>query len=146
MYSKPLIFMIISVLVVALIFSPTAISHVFAVPPNSKFGTAEADCTNNVKELTATCCWSRVTFDKVLYECQTCNINTNTGNFEECTPVTRERGGGGFDPAIPGGGIFQTSSAPLTPDDNVNPNSGGVFNTPQTGGGVSLNMLSGICE
>ena len=94
MYSKPLIFMIISVLVVALIFSPTAISHVFAVPPNSKFGTAEADCTNNVKELTATCCWSRVTFDKVLYECQTCNINTNTGNFEECTPVTRERGGG----------------------------------------------------
>ena len=47
------------------------------------------------------------------------------------TPPTTPSG-----PAIPpgGGGIFQTPSAPLTPDDNVTPKGGGVFNTPQTGG------------
>jgi hypothetical protein len=48
------------------------------------------------------------------------------------TPPTTPSG-----PAIPpggGGGIFQTPSAPLTPDDIVTPKGGGVFNTPQTGG------------
>ena len=47
------------------------------------------------------------------------------------TPPTTPSG-----PAIPpgGGGIFQTPSPPLTPDDIVPPKGGGVFNTPQTGG------------
>ena len=110
-------------------------------PPKSpRFGIAGSTCTNNVEKLTTSCCWNepRQTPDGGFEEaevCQECKIDLSDGSWYDCTPVgNREGGGGGFDPAIPGGGIFQTPSAPLTPDDTVTPNSGGVFNTPQTGG------------
>jgi hypothetical protein len=91
------------------------------------------------------CC--AVDLDTSTTWCTTCaatNPPSNCGPAEQeypSRPQTPQSGGvletdptTPSGPAIPGGGIFQTPSAPLTPDDTVTPKGGGVFNTPQTGG------------
>ena len=55
---NPVIFAVISVLVVALVYSPSTISYVFAVPPDSNFG-VKGKCYNDVKGLQVDCSLDR---------------------------------------------------------------------------------------
>lgn len=80
--SKSLIIVVISVLVVALIYSTPYTFIVFAAPKGSGFDNGV--CTNSPETLSATCCWLDV--DKGETVCQTCSINLETGDFEDCDP------------------------------------------------------------
>ena len=135
---NPVIFVVISVLVVALVYSPSTISYVFAVPPDPQFG-QRGKCNNDVERLQVDCCWTESygpLFPSVTFTvCQTCNIDTNTGGFVDCTEVQRTSGGGTFEAqqippsntTIPpaGGGVFEAQ--PLPPSNTTIPQGGGVF-------------------
>jgi hypothetical protein len=69
-----------------LMYGPISIHLVLAAPPHPCFGGAQdytCICENNPAKLTATCCW----YDPITggNDCQTCDVNTDTGDFENCT-------------------------------------------------------------
>jgi hypothetical protein len=73
-------------IVVGLIYCPISIHVILAAPPHPCFGGAQdyvCICENNPAKLTAKCCWN----DSITgsYSCQTCEVNTDTGDFENCT-------------------------------------------------------------
>jgi len=71
---------------VGLMSSPISLQLVSAEKPSICFGNhfcPNMVCTNNPLSLTADCCWS--TMDGTV--CQTCDVNTDTGEFEDCGPV-----------------------------------------------------------
>ncbi|HEX5904892.1 MAG TPA: hypothetical protein VFY50_02470 [Candidatus Nitrosocosmicus sp.] len=77
---------IIMGMVVGLICGPISIHLILAAPPHPCFGGAQdytCICENNPSKLTATCCWN----DSITgaFDCQTCEVNTDTGDFEACT-------------------------------------------------------------
>jgi len=77
---------IIMGIVVGLIYGPISINLILAAPPHPCFGGAQdyvCICENNPAKLTAKCCWH----DSITgsYACQTCEVNTDTGDFENCT-------------------------------------------------------------
>lgn len=84
MYSKPVIFVVISILVVALIYSSSAAPNVYAVPPDPKFNTGE--CVNSPETLTVICCWNTPGEGYFEATCQVCHIDTETGNYDNCDP------------------------------------------------------------
>jgi hypothetical protein len=77
----------VSLIAMGLSFSTVAIGNVYAAaPPHPCFGGAQdytCICDNNPAKLTATCCW----YDPITggNNCQTCEVNTDTGDFENCT-------------------------------------------------------------
>jgi hypothetical protein len=90
---KPVIFVVISLLAVALIYSSSA-SYVFASAPAYCF---EHDCPNRSCDNglgKATCCWQdpgAIGPGGPELKCQTCDVNTNTGEFENCTSALKGR-------------------------------------------------------
>jgi hypothetical protein len=70
---------------VGLICFPISVAPVLAAPPDPCFGNGapgcEAACQNNPEKLQATCCWLA---PDGKYTCQTCEVNTETGEFENC--------------------------------------------------------------
>ncbi len=137
--------MVVSVLFVALFYSSFATSNVFAAMKSPRYGKADNNCGNNVADLTVTCCWQEVRFTgaegshgfELVWKCQSCNINTDTGDItNDCTEVVRTSGGSVFD--TPGnlpngtnvtkGGIFQPQQ-PAPPNSTVP--SGGTFEEQQ---------------
>jgi hypothetical protein len=89
--SEVLIVASLSFLVAGLIYCPISLRPVFAAPPDRCFGShcsGFSACDNSPDRLTATCCW-RDPGDVPQYtKCQTCHVNTDTGEFEDCTNVT----------------------------------------------------------
>lgn len=108
---------ILSFLVVALICSPST-SIVFAAKPDYCF---ENDCPgrlcdNNPAKGTATCCWSKPGVIPPEPTCQTCHVNTETGEFENCTDVhSKGRPGIGII-APPPSGVAPPPSTTTCPD------------------------------
>jgi hypothetical protein len=76
-------------LIAGLIFGSVSIPNVFAYPPDPCFGGGcmESKCTNDPEHLEATCCWMVSYFGGIHVEalCQTCNIDTDTGDFVFCS-------------------------------------------------------------
>ena len=73
-----------SLLAIGLLYGPVVINPGLAVPPDICFEEhcAGKGCENNVENLTATCCWDEP--DGNTY-CQTCDVDTDSGEFENCT-------------------------------------------------------------
>jgi hypothetical protein len=77
-------------LVAVLIYGPISLHPVFAAPPDQCFGSrcsGLSDCDNNPEKLTATCCWTDPRDIPPYPKCQTCHVNTDTGEYEDCTDV-----------------------------------------------------------
>ena len=77
---------IIMGIVVGLIYGPISIQLILAAPPHPCFGGAQdyiCICEINPAKQTANCCW----YDTITgsYACQTCEVNADTGDFENCT-------------------------------------------------------------
>jgi hypothetical protein len=84
---KLLIFVVISVLVVALMYSSVSTSGVFAVPPDDNFG--GRNCVIH-DDLTVTCCWQEPDLNNPGEEvswCQTCNLDPT-----DCGPLRSSTG------------------------------------------------------
>ena len=73
----------ISLIAIGLFYGPVATSPILAAPPDICFEEhcAGKGCENNPARLTATCCWTGG--DGRTY-CQTCEVNTDSGEFENC--------------------------------------------------------------
>jgi hypothetical protein len=79
-------------LVAGLIYYHSPLS-VHALPPDPCFGQHNAFCLdqyckNDPERLKATCCWKFA--DTGQSVCQDCDINTDTGEFENCTTAGRK--------------------------------------------------------
>ena len=76
-------------LVSGAVYSQLSAPLVFAVGPAYCFehGCPERFCDNNPAKGTATCCWRDPGIIPAQNTCQTCHVNTNTGEFENCTSV-----------------------------------------------------------
>jgi hypothetical protein len=119
------IFVGISFIVVAIIYSSSDTPNVFAAPKAPGFDTGV--CTNNPETLSATCCW--VDIDKGTL-CQTCSIDLETGDFVNCSEPEIQMGQRQLpsDPTVPPqGGIEQPQTPPRLPGGGANvPPQGGV--------------------
>ncbi|HET6590269.1 MAG TPA: hypothetical protein VFG45_08905 [Candidatus Nitrosocosmicus sp.] len=73
-----------------LMYGPTSINLIFAAQPDPCFvGDCTAKmCDNSPGKLKASCCWSKPGVIPHETVCQTCEVNTNTGEFENCTDIT----------------------------------------------------------
>lgn len=81
---------LLTVLVSGTICSQLFIPPVFAAPPDPCFGKhsagcANMNCSNDPERLQAVCCWNDIRDGE--YVCQACQVNTDTGEFENCTDV-----------------------------------------------------------
>ena len=89
--TKSLVFVITSLmfLVSGAVYSQLSAPLVFAVGPAYCFehDCPERFCDNNPAKGTATCCWRDPGIIPAQNTCQTCHVNTNTGEFENCTSV-----------------------------------------------------------
>ena len=100
---------------------------VYAVEPDPKFGSGETlSCINSPETLSARCFWSQG--GRVVY--QDCQINTDTGDFEDCGPVNEMLREVPPTPTFGGGGPF--GSDVLSPpgdvsDDDVIPEQPPLF-------------------
>jgi len=77
-------------LVAGLANSSISLQPVFANMPDPCFGKHSAGCPNMVCSNhpalgTAHCCWTDIFNDRTV--CQTCDVNTDTGDFENCSKV-----------------------------------------------------------
>lgn len=149
--SKPLIFVVVSILFVALFYSSFATSNVFAAKKSPKFGSPGARCFDTPADLTVTCCWEEVIFTgaegshgfEVVSRCQSCNINTDTGDItNDCSEVVRTSGGGTFQDqqapfngTVPSGGIFEGQQAPFN---GIVPSGGTFEEQPTTPSGPAI--------
>ena len=84
--NKIVLLSVITGLTAGLIYGPISINLILAAPPHPCFGGAQdyvCICENNPAKRTANCCW----YDSITgsYACQTCEVNTDTGDFENCT-------------------------------------------------------------
>lgn len=90
--TKSLVFVIISLifLISGALCSQLLVQPVFALLPDPCFGKHSAGCpgmrcTNDPANLSAYCCWTDIHDGQQV--CQGCNVNTDTGEFENCTDV-----------------------------------------------------------
>ena len=104
-------------LVAGLIYSPVYICPVFAAPPHPCFNDAKdynCICENNPAKLRATCCW----FDPItgVTSCQTWEVNTDTGEFENCESKGRP---GSSTIAPPPSGVAPPPSTTTCPENTA---------------------------
>jgi hypothetical protein len=93
-------YLIIAVVSLVFLFSglvqnPFFVVPVFASPPAYCFehNCPDRACDNNPGKGTATCCWvepGAIGPGPAEIKCQTCHVNTNTGEFENCTSVLKK--------------------------------------------------------
>jgi hypothetical protein len=86
---------VLSSLAAELIYTSLSISFAFADEPGGCFmGTIRCHdrfCTNDPDHLQATCCWYGPAGQR---QCQTCDVNLQTGDFENCNTYSRNAGSG----------------------------------------------------
>jgi hypothetical protein len=117
MRSKPMIFLVISFLVVALIYSSFS-EFVSAVPRDPKNTPASTSCTTN-KDGSQTCCW-RVRVSGQILADEYCQICASVGSNDCKSPVKQ---------AI----LEQPPTPPPTPGPAARLQDGGVLEQPPTG-------------
>jgi hypothetical protein len=122
-----MVFVVISLLsslAAELTYSPIFLPRVFAEPPDPCFGDSctRSLCHNDPKTLSATCCWGVNAGN-----CQDCNIDTQSGEFVNCTPVYRPHIPVNPGKILGGGTLASPNAAPQktcpdgsTPDANGN--------------------------
>jgi hypothetical protein len=77
----------IGLLIFSIVVSMT-ISGVYAVPPDKNFG---GKCDNHTDLLVVSCCWTETDAEGIEIEyCQSCDIDTGTGDFSDCSPKTQK--------------------------------------------------------
>jgi hypothetical protein len=125
----PVIFVVLSLLLLLLAlltYSQIFLPGVFAVPPDGCFGDCgDHRCNNDPQHLQATCCWQLTLGD---FACQTCNVNTDTGEYENCTVASRHHIPVNSGKILGGGTLASPNAAPSpktcpdgsTPDANGN--------------------------
>jgi hypothetical protein len=94
---------------------------VFAAPPHPCFEGAGPSrknraCDNNTAAGTARCCWT----EQGLLTCQTCQVNTDTGEFENCTDPYGKR--------LPDSSIIAPPPSGVAPPPPPGPGQGGPGN------------------
>jgi hypothetical protein len=89
---------VIAIIVVAIVFvfvySSTIITHpVFANAAQHPCFNGSTDydcmCSNHPESLSVVCCWTYKIAGKDEIHCQSCEINTGTGEFENCSDYVR---------------------------------------------------------
>ena len=156
--SRAVILVVVSLLVLMLTYSSS--NRVLTVKNPSprdvcnSFSTGTCECTNDVETLSATCCVLQGTETPggFVHLCETCSINTDTGDYYNCSvyrksPTTGQanvpKGGGVLEqPKHPkhggatlpkgGGTIEQPQSSNHSPKDNTKDNTGSVEQQPST--------------
>lgn len=136
--SKPVILVVVSLLVVMLIYSSSY--SVLAVKNPSPgdvcdvfIGTCE--CTNDVETLSATCCVLQQTDSKggFVHICETCSINTDTGDYYNCSVYRKSPTTGQANVPKGGGVIEQPPPTPKKHGGTVLPKGGGTIEQPDQG-------------
>ena len=92
---------------------------VFAAPPDQCFGSAcsgLSTCDNNPEKLTATCCWRDPRDIPQYTKCQTCHVNTETGEFENCTDISSKGKSDSSVTAPPPSGVAPPSTTITCPE------------------------------
>ena len=119
-HSKPVIFVVISLLAVALIYSSSA-SYVFAAKPAYCFehSCPIRSCTNNPANGTASCCWEEPGVIPPENRCQTCHVNTDTGEFENCSEPASKHKPDTRTIAPPPSGVAPPPSTQTCPDNTA---------------------------
>ncbi len=121
--SKPVIFVVISLLVVMLIYSSA--SRVYALQESPR------DICKAPLERPGNCyCWNTPEHDGLQVHCETCDVNTVTGDFENCTSVKKHTAGL---TNVPGSGVLEQPPTPKKHGGTVLPKSGGVLKQPDQG-------------
>lgn len=68
-----------------LVLFPISANPVLAAPPHPCFGNTDPEClaicTSDPEKLQASCCWQTA---DLKYACQTCEVNGQTGDYENC--------------------------------------------------------------
>jgi hypothetical protein len=157
------IFVVISLLAVVLIYSSH--SSVLAATKNPSprdvcdvFSQGTCECTNDVETLSATCCTLLQINDKggFVHVCETCSINTDTGDYFNCS-VSRKSPTTGQANVPQGGGVLEQPPTPKKHAGTVSQDNGGVHraeqpqssnhspkqNTKITKGGFNINPAIG---
>jgi hypothetical protein len=93
------------------------------------FTQGTCECVNNVVDITATCC--SVKSSPGINVCETCSINTDTGDYYNCEVYKKRTAGLANVPQ--GGGIVEQPPTPKKHGGTVPPKGGGVLEQPQTG-------------
>ena len=138
--NKIVLLSVITGLTAGLIYGPISINLILAAPPHPCFGGAQdyvCICENNPAKLTAKCCWH----DSITgsYACQTCEVNTDTGEFENCHNGASK---GGFDSGVvapPPLGKAPPPSTEKCPDNSAVDQNGNCNPTTQLPGDTSDN-------
>jgi hypothetical protein len=76
-------------------------------------------CSNNTAAGTASCCWE-IPLTPHIIKCQTCHVNTDTGEFENCTDVSSK--------GKPSAGIIAPPPSGVAPPPPPGPGQGGPGN------------------
>jgi hypothetical protein len=132
----PVIFVFISLLVVALIYSSSS-SVLAAKSPSPRdvcdvFSQGTCYCNNIVEELTASCCVITPGQNgKDIFVCEKCSINTDTGEYYNCELDRKSPTTGGAN--VPqGGGVLEQPPTPKKHGGIVPPKGGGVLEQPSS--------------
>jgi hypothetical protein len=138
--SKPVIFVVILLLVVMLIYGSVAISRysVFAANPRDacdKYPGSKCKCVNFPERLSAVCC-SYASSGNII-SCERCDINTDTGDYENCQISRKSPTTSGAN--VPqGGGVIEQPPTPKKHGGTVLPKGGGVLENPSTDQGTNI--------
>jgi hypothetical protein len=129
-------------LVGGLAYSSVSLQPVFAQPPDICFGSHSAACpnmacSNNPAALSANCCWTDYPADKIV--CQTCEVNTDTGEFENCSAVESKGGSGSGVVTSPPSGKAPPPSTEKCPNNSAVDQNGNCTPTTQLPGDTSDN-------
>lgn len=92
------------------------------------------NCTNDPGALKATCCWKEPGVIPPEINCQTCNVNTDTGEFENCSSAASEGTPGSGVIAPPPSGVAPPPSIETCPENtarDVNSNCTPLTQTPE---------------
>ncbi len=105
-------------LIVGLGYSEISVHPVLAAQPDPCFlGDCTAKlCDNSPAKLKATCCWSKPGVIPAETVCQTCEVNTGTGEFENCTSVASKGSPDSSTLAPPPSGKAPPTSTEKCPD------------------------------
>ncbi|HJT49967.1 MAG TPA: hypothetical protein VJ729_17430 [Nitrososphaeraceae archaeon] len=129
----PVICVVLSLLLLligSLTYSQIFLPRVIAEPPDPCFGDScsRSICHNHPQTLSATCCWGVNAGN-----CQDCNVNTQTGEFENCTPVYRPHIPVNSGKILGGGTLASPNAAPqMTCPDGSAPDANGNCPTSTT--------------
>jgi hypothetical protein len=142
--SKPLIFVVISVLVVALVHSSYSGFEAFAEPKDPKWDTAES-CVYHGEVEGTTCCWGETDIldpeGEAIIWCQTCKVVA--GGHEECGPVGVDLDRSSTGPLAPlEDGVLEQPPTP-PPTGPFVPPQGGVLQQPPVEEGGSQPLTRG---